>query len=244
MINTLKNLGFSQKEIDIYLYLIKSGPNPVRKIALNTGINRGTTYDILKSLIAQGLISYHNKDRHKYFAAEDPDKLQDLVKKKISNLNKIDQKFSQIIPELKSLYDKEEKPVVKYYEGQTGSKTILTDLLATMSKAKVKEYFVFSSSDIAKYLYVNYKNFAEERIKHKIKVKVIAIGPGGKLYGLDQRKWLAQKKSWPTYVIIYHNKVAMFSLDSSQKLHGIIIEDQGTAATQAQIFHYVWKTLK
>lgn len=244
MINTLKSLGLSQKEIDVYLYLLKSGPNPVRKVATGTGINRGTTYDILKSLIGQGLASYYNKDRHKYFVAEDPIKLRDVVKKKISSLNKIDREFSKIIPELKSLYDKEEKPVVRYYEGQAGTKTILSDVLATMAKARVKEYFVFSSSDISKYLYVNYKNFAEERINKKIKVKVIAIGPGGKLYGLDQRKWLSKQKSWPTYVIIYKDKVAMISLDSGKKLHGVIIEDRGTADTQARIFDYIWKTLR
>ena len=245
MITTLKNLGFSQKEIDIYLFLIESGPNPVRKIAAETKINRGTTYDILKSLIEQGLVSYYHQAKHKYFVAEDPAKLKDLVEDKIDNLNKINKQFTKVIPELKTLYNNSgQKPKVKYYEGQSGTKSILLDVLNTMAKVKNKEYYVFSSSDIAQYLYVNFKNFAQERVERKIKVKVIAIGPGGKLYGLDQRKWLSKQKAWPTYMIIYQHRVAMISLDSSKKLHGVIIEDEGIANTQIRLFEYIWKTLK
>jgi sugar-specific transcriptional regulator TrmB len=190
------------------------------------------------------LVSYYHQDKHQYFVAEDPVKLKDLVKDKINKLNKINDDFSELIPELKSLYDKKEKPVVRYYEGQTGSKTILQDVLDTMGQSQKKEYYVFSSSDIARHLYLNFRNFAEQRIKKKIKVKVIAIGPGGKLYGLDERKWLSKQKAWPTYSIIYHDKVAMISLDSHHNLHGVIIEDEGTSNTQKNIFQYIWKSLK
>lgn len=244
MITTLKNLGFSTKEIDVYLFLIEAGPNPVRQIAIETKINRGTTYDILKSLIKQGLVSYYHQAQHKYFVAEDPDKLKDLVADKIDGLNQINQDFNQVIPELKSLYQKSgQQPKVKYYQGTAGSKSILLDVLKVMAKRKSKEYYVFSSADIAKYLYLDFQNFAVTRVKKKIKVKVIAIGPGGKLYGLDQRKWLSKQKGWPTYMIIYGPKTALLSLDAQKNLHGVIIEDEGISQTQSHLFEYIWKTL-
>ena len=73
IIPILKQLGFSEKEIKVYLTLLKSGPSSVRTLAQVSGINRGTTYDILKSLIAQGLVSYYNKAAHQYFTAESPE---------------------------------------------------------------------------------------------------------------------------------------------------------------------------
>lgn len=241
----LNQLGLSNKDIAVYSFLIESGPNPVRKIAAATKINRGTTYDILKSVIDKGLVSYYHQAKHKYFVAENPEKLKNLVQEKKEALAKAAKELDQLIPQLQSTYKStEQKPKVKYYQGANGAKMILGDVLSTLAQAKNKEYYVFSSSDIAKYLYQNFKDFAEQRVKMKIKVKVIAIGPGGKLYGLDQRKWLSRKKSWPTYQIIYGDKLALLSLDQNKQIHGAVIEDKGTAKTQTGIFAYIWKTLK
>ena len=57
----LKNFGLSEKEIAIYLSLIELGPSSVREISNKSKVNRGTTYDILKALIALGIVSYYNK---------------------------------------------------------------------------------------------------------------------------------------------------------------------------------------
>ncbi len=53
--------------------------------------------------------------------------------------------------------------------------------IETMSKAPApKEYYVYSSADIRKYLYQDFPNFTEERKKRNIHVKIIALGEGGK----------------------------------------------------------------
>ena len=70
-----KNFGLSEKEIAVYLALIELGPSSVREIAAKSKVNRGTSYDILKSLIALGIVSYYNKESKQYFIAEQPEKL-------------------------------------------------------------------------------------------------------------------------------------------------------------------------
>lgn len=240
----LQKFGFSDKEIRVYLALLKHGPSPVRKIATATDINRGTTYDILKSLKEQGLVSYYHQATHQYFVAEDPERLSDLLDEKQRVLANARQELQAAIPELRSMREVGGgQPVVKYYEGANGIKTILLDVLDTMAQAPVKEYCVYSSADIRKYLYEKFPDYTKQRIKRKIAVKIIALGEGGQELGMDERRWLTQKEGAPTYIIIYHHKTALISVTSDQTPLGIIIEDAGLAQTQKFLFENQWRGL-
>ena len=242
--NTLQKIGLSEKEIKVYLACLKLGPKPVRYIAKAAAVNRGTAYDILKSLIKLGLISYYHQDKHQYFIAEDPSKLIDALEQKKEQLEKVKDEVAEIIPELKSLYDNAgEKPVAKFYDGDAGIKTILQDVIATCQKIAEKEYRVYSSSAVKKYLYEVYPNYSKDRVKAQIKVKVISIGPGGETVGLDERKWLSKSETSPTYTLIYGGKVAMISVDSASKPIGVVVEDKNIFQTQKMIFDFIWKKL-
>src|SRR3989344_550645 len=231
----LQKIGLSDKEIKIYLTSLRLGPSSVRQVADSSGINRGTAYDILKSLIDLGLVSYYHKDKKQYFIAEDPEKIKDTIEDKKNELEKTRIELDKIIPELKSIYNKAgEKPVVKLYDGFAGIKIILQDVLKSCAgeTAWDKEYYVYSSSTIKEYLYNVYPDFSDDRIKQGIAVKVISIGPGGETRGLDTRKWLTKKESSPTYTLIYQGKIAIISVDSNNRPIGVIIEDNNIYLTQ------------
>jgi len=241
---TLKNLGLSDKEIAIYLACLKLGPSSVRKIAETSDINRGTAYDILKSLINLGLVSYYHKDKNQYFIAEDPKRLNEVLNQRQEKLEKMKTEVEEIIPQLKSMYDNaESKPVAKFYEGGNGVKTILQDVINSCVELNQKEYYIYSSSTIKEFLYQAYPSFSKDRIKSGVKVKVISIGPGGETRGLDERKWLTKKESAPTYTLIYAGKTAMISVDSSNNPIGVIIEDKNIYQTQKMTFEFIWEKL-
>lgn len=242
---TLKKLGLSDKEIGVYLTLLSLGPSSVRKIAAAADINRGTTYDALKTLEKSGLVSYYHKEKHQFFTAEDPKALKSVAERKKQDLEEIAKHAEAIIPELRSLWNAiEERPVVKYYEGHDGIKTILQNVLDTVEETKEKEYAIYSSADIRPHLYKKFPNFTEERIKRNIFVRAIAIGAGGKESGNDERRWLTKTGGLPTYTFIYAGKLAMISLDKNKKPRGVIIEDKNLFETQKILFDYLWKTLK
>jgi len=244
IIPILKQFGLSEKEIKIYLALLKLGPSSVRKLAEATTINRGTVYDILKGLLKISLVSYYHKATRQYFVAEDPAKLVEATDNKISQLSEVKERISQIIPELKSWHDQAgTKPVVKYYEGYPGVKTVLQDVLETTFLAKPKKYYVFSASSIRPYLYKVFKQFTVQRIRKGIEVDAIAIGAGGDEAKLSERKWLTKKEGSPTYILIYAGKVAMISVNDQDEPLGLIIEDKALYQTQLQLFQFIWKTL-
>src|SRR3989344_6427106 len=241
----LQKLGLNDKEITIYLFLLKLGPVSVRKLAEQTGVNRGTAYDILKGLRDLGLVSYYHKATKQYFAAEDPKKLIEATENKINELSIVREKINEIIPELKSLHDQAgAKPVVKYYDGNQGIKTILQDVLEATYNLKIKTYYVFSASSIRPYLYQAYPQFTNQRIKKAIEVRVLAIGQGGEEAKLSERKWLTKQEGSPTYILIYADKVAMISVNRNGEPLGLIIEDEALYQTQKQLFQFIWQTLK
>lgn len=241
----LEKIGLDEKEIAIYLALLKSGPAPVRKIALDAKINRGTTYDILKGLLQLGVVSYFHQDQHKHFVCEDPIVLEKVLAEQRQSLITTSEELAEALPELRSMYARgDEKPVVRYYEAYRGVKTVLEDLIAVVAQQDVKEYAVYSSSTIRPYLHRAWPDFTKQRIAAGIRVKVIAIGEGGELHGLDQRRWLRKEEGAPTYTILYGAKIAMITVGENKEPRGIIIEDQAITSTQQNIFSALWKTLQ
>lgn len=241
----LKRLGFGDKEIRVYLSCLSLGPSPVRKIAAHADVNRGTTYDILRKLIEVGLVVYYHREKHQYFAAENPEKLADVITAREQELAKSKEEILATIPELRSLFHKAGgKPVVRYYEGHHGAKQILQDVLHTMEERETRTYYVYSSANIREVLYKTFPHFTDERARRNIHVHVIALGEGGDEQPLAERKWLTKEKGSATYIILYQNKTAFISLDSSGTPLGVIIEDEGVAKTQKMLFEHLWKTLK
>ncbi len=244
VVQILKKLGFDEKEIRVYLILISLGPSPVRKIAQAAGVNRGTTYDIVKQLMKNGLVTFYHKEKKQYFIAEDPAKLERHLDGRLEEMRQLKEKIKAVIPELQSLYNRGgEKPVVRYYEGFAGIKNILQSILETMSKEDPKEYCVYSSADIRELLYKNFPTFTKERIKRGIGVRVIALGEGGAEQPLSKRKWLSREAGAPAYSIIYGSNTAHIALDSAAVPRGVVVEDPHIAHTHKVIFERLWSTL-
>lgn len=249
----LKNFGLNDKEIAVYLALIELGPSPVRLLSAKSGVNRGTTYDILKSLIGLGLVSYYNKQSHQYFSAESPHKLLSALDEKRQNLENLQKEIQRQLPQLQSLFERQGgKPAVKLYEGLRGIKSILEEVLETVGREKDRIYYVYSSAPLRKEVFQAMPKFSEMRIQKKIKVRTIALGAGGQLVGLDERKWLRPSDGrggyyssvQATYEIIYANRVAHISLDDADNPVGVVIQNQAVYETQKVIFESLWEKLQ
>lgn len=240
----LQQFGLNEKEVNVYLSLLKLGSAPVRQIASATGLNRTTCHDILGQLMSEGLVSFVDKAKHRYFTVEPPEHLLTALKIKKDRLEQNESDLQTILPELKSLYEKSEtKPKAKYFEGEVGLRTILEDVLATVSRTPERRYYVYSSSAIRATVFRSFPSYNEERKGLGISVQSISIGPGGELHGLDERKWLSKKAGSPTYTLIYANKIALIALDDKGSPLGVVVEDKNTYLTQVMIFQALWEKL-
>lgn len=242
-LSIFKKLGFSDKNAKIYLTLVGLGPTSVRVLAKKTKLNRGTVYDGLKWLKEIGLVNYYEKESKQFFVAEDPDKLHALVQKQSDELQEVNKKIKDIVQELKSVHDEGgQRPVARYYE-KGEIKKILEQVLEICEKSPEKSYRVYSDVAIREYLYDGFESFSDARIAKGITVKAVAIGGGGELRGLDERKWLQIKKDSPTYIIIYPGNTAYISVNNQGDLIGVVIDNDGVYQTQKGIFDALWDKL-
>lgn len=242
----LEKLGFDEKEVTIYTSLLSLGSSSVRKIAEKASLNRGVTYNALKTLEKKGLVSYFHKEKNQHFTAEDPEIFLKLFEDKKTELTNMKADVEQIVKNLSSLSKTHtSKPALKFFEDYKGVKNILLDVLESVEKLPKKEYFAFSSSTIRPFLYHKdaFPEFSDERIKRKIFVRTIATGAGGSTYGKDERKWLSKQETAPTYKLIYAGKVAMISINKNEILRGVVIEDQNFFETELLIFNSLWKAI-
>lgn len=242
----LLQLGLSRIEAKTYLALLNLEAVSVRNVAEYTGINRGTTYEAIKTLLNWGLVSVRQAGKRQYYSAESPEKIYDIIRDKRKNLWQTLQDTKKVVPALLAQKARPQgRPLVRYYEDDEGIVAILRDVLQTCSNLPVAEYYVYSSRPLRQYLYRKFPKFTDRRVNEGIKVKVIAIGEGGDPAAASERKWLAEPDGGgiSSYTIVYGNKVAHISISNDYTPYGVVIEDEGTASMQRLLFEQLWNVL-
>lgn len=242
-IDALKKIGFSDKTATVYLALLTLGPSSVRTLAEYAALNRGTTYDALKWLEERGVVTYYHKDTRQHFVAESPSMLHSIIDEQKKKLQEANKELDNMLPELYALHHKGgERPVAKYYDRKE-LRFILEDVLATCEQAPEAMYRIYSTEGLREFLYEDFPTFSDARVSKGIQVRAIAIGEGGTLRGLDERKWISQTNSTPTYIMLYPGKSAYISLNAKQEPVGVVIENDGVYETQRRIFDELWGLL-
>lgn len=92
----LEQFGLAGKKADIYLASLELGSSTVIEIAKKSGVKRTTCYDILLELEKEGFIFETAKGKKRLFSGEDPEKIK-------SSLSEKERRFSEILPQLKSI---------------------------------------------------------------------------------------------------------------------------------------------
>src|SRR3989344_4169856 len=85
LIKTLEYIGFSEKEVLVYLALLSLGKGTVTEISRRAGIIRPTGYHILSSLESKELVKVSGKEPKQEYVAESPDAIENLLLKKIES---------------------------------------------------------------------------------------------------------------------------------------------------------------
>lgn len=246
VISLFNELGLHEQDARTYLALLTLESVSIRKIAEETGINRGTTYEAIKRLQHRGLVSGRTAGKRDYYNAESPDVIYDLIRERRKELLDAQRVADDLVPRLSALTTRPEgKPLVRYYEDDEGVLAILRDVLQTSSKLDKPLYRVYSTKQLRQYLYRRMPQFTDRRVAEGIAVHVIAIGDGGDQADNAERKWLANpdESQLSSYVLIYGNKVATISISKDYTPYGVVVEDAGNASTQRLLFDALWQTL-
>ena len=83
MYTTKELFDLTEKEMEIYKYLLKNPGKNAVQIAVDIKMQRPNVYDLLKSLTSKGLVSYNLRGKIKYYLGTNPKKLKDIYIVKI-----------------------------------------------------------------------------------------------------------------------------------------------------------------
>lgn len=240
-----EQLGLSERDVLVYRALLASGPSSIRTIAERAGVNRGSTYECLKSLQQRGIVTYQPRGKRRYFSAREPEVLLQLADERREQLDRaIDQLKTSVIPDLHHLKPDFSIANVEFYEGDAGIEQVLRDVLNRVSAQDDPVYSVFSSKPIRPLLYRPFPNFTAQRIARGIRVRAIAIGEGGESAELSERKWIRTEGPVDAaYIAIYPPRCAIISLASDNYPTAVVIDSREVAAAQQIIFNTLWGLL-
>ena len=128
--SVLEKIGLSDAEIDVYLTLLKLGPNPSSRIVRETDFRKSTVYESLGRLQEKGLVSHVTKDSKKYFQASEADRLLEFVEDRKRELEGYEEEIKELIPRIeKSTGKGKPNPEAHVFVGIEGFKTMRRDIL-------------------------------------------------------------------------------------------------------------------
>ena len=237
-VESLREFGFSENEIAIYVTLLKTGESSVHAIAKNAELPRTTTYHLLESLAQKGLVSHIIKEKKKYVQATHPRTLPEILEEK-------KRRVKEALPQLIALTGTiTEKPSVQLYEGIKGIRTILEDVLTTR-KTILHYGDITSLQNTFQHIF---PQFITKRVERKIPIKIIGkkeeahntlLATAKKQY--REFRFL-QHHTFPSSVFIYDDTVAILNL-TREPHTGIIIHNEDFVVTQTNFFNALWSSL-
>ena len=237
IIPELKNIGLDENEIKVYIACLKTGRSKVNEISKKSGLNRTTTYGVLKSLKEKGFISSILKDNIKHFQAADPEHLVDILEERKS-------KIEDVLPQLKKMEESVHvKHKVEFFEGRRGLKTVINDL-TKKSNCTVK--ILGSYTKFHKFSKSFAKRYHRERKRKNIHVEaIVADTKNERKAKKDEKEELRetrfiQIKPLESECYIYRNKIAFVSFEEDN-LRGVMIEDKKLSHLQNILFDNLWE---
>ena len=222
--------------------MLELGPATTAEISRVAKINRTTGYDILESLVSDGLINPIGETKIQKYVAENPDKVIVFLENKIKQGEEKLKMAYNLIPELLSVYNLKEKPKVKFYEGVEQVKEAFEDTLS--AKIEIVGYAVGTDAFASvgeEYL----KSYFKRRVAKNIKVRIIAPDDPSSLKVLlhdkeEMRESLVvprDKFYFTTETNIYNNKVIIVSW---KEKFAVLIESKEIADAQKKVFELAW----
>jgi len=110
---TLTNFGLSKNEVNVYLFLLKTGVHKASKISERLGITRTEIYKILKSLEAQGIVIRLVEKPFRYLAISLEDLFNIYIQKEYNHVRSIEDQKETLIQKWSLVKQRTNKPEIK-----------------------------------------------------------------------------------------------------------------------------------
>lgn len=241
-----EEIGLETRDKRVYEALLVSPQSSLRKIAADTGINRGSVYESVKKLAEKGLVGSIEIGKQRRYTASSPQTIIELLHERQQQAAQAQAAAAEYISGLpKPSSEAVQGTFAAFYEDHEGIAAILRDVITTCKTMHKPSYRVISTNRVRQYMYHNFPNFTQRRIAEGIAVRVIGVGTEGSKDDLSERKSMAATRGEAPncYTLIYGDKTAFITIDDANVLAGIVVDNPGVAHLQKELFDHLWQTL-
>jgi sugar-specific transcriptional regulator TrmB len=233
LVRLLERVGLTGNEAGVFLVLLRSGSSRAGRISKASGINRTTTYDTLKQLLAKGLVNYVVKENRKWFQATNPKRLLEMLREK-------EEDAREIMPKLVALSKSpEERHNVTLYYGYKGIKTVFQDIVREGKPNCVLDSegkFTEKMQHYARYL-------IKQLEKRKIPIKhIVKEGVDIKPSKTTKVRFVPKTEKTSAATNIYGDKIAIIVW--TEPPEAVIIQNKEAAESYRFYFNMLWKMAK
>ncbi|MEK6928262.1 MAG: helix-turn-helix domain-containing protein [Nanoarchaeota archaeon] len=237
----LQELGLTENESKIYIFLLKQGECTTGPIIKETNIANSRVYESLNSLISKGFVTYNLQKKGKYFQAVSPSILKEKEEERKS-------KISSLIPSLINLQNlSKEETKTAIYEGYEGFKTAFKKIIDDCQKNETIQILGFSEQQYAsKTLRTFIANMNLKSAKKKQKLKVILDQNVKETQGKERKqekytevRYMPKGYISPIAVDIFQDYVYMFLWE--EKPYVFMIKNKSIAKSFKVYFEFLWK---
>jgi sugar-specific transcriptional regulator TrmB len=232
----LREIGLNESEAKIYLTNLEYGPASAQILATRSGFSRPAAYTAIDLLEQKGLLSSSKHGKRLVYTAAPPEKLVAYSERKAEEFRQVVRQISSLIPDL-HLLEKGERPPVKFYEGASGLREILQDLV----DSKPKETFEIANIDSVKEVLRDEELKSVQSVLSNLKAKGRALlaGKVSSVRSGAEARQLPEHFKFHGDILIYGDKVAMVSFKG--KIIGVVTESPIIAQTLRVLFDLAWE---
>ncbi|MFA6422471.1 MAG: helix-turn-helix domain-containing protein [Candidatus Buchananbacteria bacterium] len=243
---SLKELGLSDLEIELYTISLTLGPSPITEIAKYLGISRPNVYKIIKELEIHGLTKFSNNNKYsRHFMVEPPTVILEKIRAKKESMHQLDHQIVSSLPDLLALYQQGDKNTsIKILQGK---EQYLKALNLLIDEAGKEIAFLGSADDFLDFFEdIEVENiWQKKRIQRKIFNRTL-ITEGEKTLQikasspeqLRETRILKTDSPFVTSFQLFANKMIIWQPKAPL---AVLIEDQYITAMFKVIFDSLWE---
>lgn len=241
----LMQIGLSEVQAKIYLYLIEHGQSTPTEIATGINENRTTVYSAAEKLEKLGLISQKDRGKVSAYIPNHPSALEAVAEKRLRLVTKQVKNLESNLPALINYFNEHQStPGATTFYGQEGVKMIWDKVVAV----KAPYYFVRSRYDEAANK-EDLDDFKKARIEAGIQAENITPSEFTDYDKKEAKKWLLTRTflppneyDSPVEIDIFGDNVAF--INYSKNGMSTLIESPEIADAMRQMFLFAKKYIR
>ncbi|MDD5068793.1 MAG: helix-turn-helix domain-containing protein [Candidatus Pacebacteria bacterium] len=249
---TLKKLGLNDKEIKIYLTLLKHGKTKPSSLSSLTKINRATVYNLVNGLLSKGLIAEDLTGKTLYLTPLPPKNLEKILDQQKRELKEREALIKKAIGELSMITPASNYPVPKIQFVEEGNlEKFLYDNILKWQKSMFEHdatWWGFQDHSLLSN-YEEYIHFTWQTSygKHK-DFKVKLLGNSAKIEDKVASKYLKSRRdirfvegmNFTSTVWVMGDYIAMVAT-GAHPFYLFEIHDQTLAHNMREVFKKLWE---